>query len=200
MKNTTANDSRSRWIRPIVSFVSLSLIGLASLFSACEEKRPGAVFNVSAEELEERFGQIIEVANIPTPAQHGTGDKMGLFQDKEDTFWGVPVSVGPGQSLVGCAPPDLEKISVSDTLPSDTVEIVGATNEPTSWRAGTGALKLLVRTSQNRLRWQTVKSVTLETDSPCWSTADPVRALGFYRLVIADKEDGSSQNTNSQNN
>jgi hypothetical protein len=185
-KKRSINKSRHRKNRAVKLFIGLKLILLTALLSACTEERPLRTFNTSAEDLEKRFGQIIEVANIPTPDQHGTGDKMGLFRDKNGTIWGVPVSVGENQSLVGCAPPELEKVQISDTLPPDTVKIVGATNEPTTWRGGTGEMKLLLRTSQNKLRWHTVKPIDLVTDSVCWSKAKPVRALKFYRLVIAD--------------
>ncbi len=199
MKKRSVNKFGFGIISATKLFIGLSLIFLAALLSACEkEPPPPSTYTISAEDLEKRFGKIIEVANIPTPDQHGTGDKMGLFHDKQDTFWGVPVSVGENQSLVGCAPPELEKAPVSDTLPSDTVEIVGVTNEPTAWRGGTGELKLVLRTSQNKLRWHTVKSITLETDSVCWSKSEPVQALKFYRLVIADNEKESSQDSDSQ--
>lgn len=200
MKNRSVNKSRFRQIRAIKLIIGLSLILLTALLSSCVEERPLAAYKISAEELEKRFGPIVTVANIPTPSQKGTGDKLGLFLDKDGTFWGVPVSVGENQSLVGCAPPELEKARVSHTLRSDTVEVVGAANEPTAWRGGTGELKLLLRTSQNKLRWQIVNAVSLETDSECWSKSDPVRALDFYRLVIADKGTDSTQDSNSQTN
>jgi hypothetical protein len=202
MKKRSVNKSSLEQISKIKSYIGLSLIFFTALFSACTEERPRQAYEISAEDLEKRFGKIITVANIPTSSQYGTGNKVGLFRDKDDTFWGIPVSIGENQSLVGCAPPDLDKVQISDTLPSDTVNIVGAANEPTAWRGGTGELRLLIRTSQNKLRWQTVKAVSLETDSVCWSKSDPVHALEFYRLVIADKEDEenkSSQNSNSQN-
>ena len=82
-------------IASIKLLIGLSLIFQSVLLSACsEEPPPRSTYTISAEDLEARFGQIIEVANIPTPDQHGTGDKMGLFRDKNGTFWGVPVSVG----------------------------------------------------------------------------------------------------------
>jgi hypothetical protein len=189
MKKMPINKFRNGHFSATKLFIVFSFIFLTVFLSACEkDPPPPSTYKISAEELEKRFGHIIEVANIPTPDQHGTGDKMGLFRDKDDTVWGVPVSVGENQSLVGCAPPELEKVQVSDTLPSDTVEIVGATNEPTDWRGGTGELKLLLRTSQNKLRWHTVKSISLETDSVCWSKSEPIQALEFYRLVIANKD------------
>jgi hypothetical protein len=198
MKKRSVNKFHLGHISATKLFIGLSLIFLTALLSACEkEPTPPSTYKISAEDLEKRFGEIIEVANIPTPDQHGTGDKMGLFRDKNDTIWGVPVSVGENQSLIGCAPPELETAKVSDTLPSDTVKIVGATNEPTAWRGGTGELKLLLRISQNKLRWHTVKAVSLETDSVCWSKSEPVQPLKFYRLVIADREKESSQNNNS---
>ncbi|MDH3492047.1 MAG: hypothetical protein OEM82_00735 [Acidobacteriota bacterium] len=203
MKKRPVYKSSDRHFSAIKSSITLSLIFFVAFVSACVEERPRHGYTNSAEELEKRFGKIITVANLPTPDQYGTGDKIGLFRDKDDTFWGIPVSVGENQSLVGCAPPNLDSIQVSDTLPSDTVKIVGAANEPTDWRGGTGSLKLLLLTSQNKLRWRTVKAVSLETNSVCWSKSDPVHPLEFYRLVIADKEEKekeSSLNSNSQSN
>jgi hypothetical protein len=200
MKKRSVNKSRFGEIREIKLFIGLICLLLTGLLSSCVEERPRHAYKISPEELERRFGRIVTVANMPTPDQNGTGDKMGLFRDKDDTFWGVPVSVGENQSLVGCAPRELEEAKVSDTLPSDTKEIIGAANEPTAWRGGTGELKLLLRTHQNKLRWKTINALSLETDSVCWSKSEPVQSLKFYRLVIADKEKESPQNSNSQSN
>jgi hypothetical protein len=32
----------------------------------------------------------------------------------------------------------LREFAISDTLPADAVDIIGAANEPTGWRGGTG--------------------------------------------------------------
>ena len=55
---------------------------------------------------------------------------MGLFRDDTGTVWGIPLLAGNDGSVLGCAPPLLREVPVSDTLPSDIVEIVGAANEP----------------------------------------------------------------------
>lgn len=80
-------------------------------------------------QLEQSFGRLITVANTPTPDQHLTGDRLGLFRDDTHTVWGVPLRFADNGDLLGCAPPKLREFSITDTLPSD-VEIVGATNEP----------------------------------------------------------------------
>lgn len=50
----------------------------ATLFVvSCNAKPPRAAY-VPISELEQTFGRLITVANIPTPDQHGTGDRVGL--------------------------------------------------------------------------------------------------------------------------
>jgi hypothetical protein len=76
------------------------------------------------------------VSNEPTPDQNGTEDRLGLFQDESGTVWGIPLTICDDGGVLGCAPPLLREVPVSDTLPADTVEVVGATNEPNGWRGG----------------------------------------------------------------
>ena len=60
------------------------------LVGSCQrsEERPRAPFAPIAQ-LEQSFGRLITVSNVPTPDQHGTGDRVGLFQDDSGTIWGV---------------------------------------------------------------------------------------------------------------
>ena len=116
----------------------------ATLFVlSCNSKPPQAAY-VPISELEQSFGRLITVANAPTPDQHGTGDRLGLFRDVTGTVWAIPLMIADNGDLLGCAPPKLREFSITDTLPGD-VEIVGATNEPNGWREGTGKLELLLR-------------------------------------------------------
>jgi len=80
----------------------------------------------------------------------------------------------------------LREVPVSDTLPADAVEIVGATNEPNGWRGGTGKLELLFRDAQGGLRWHSVASVEIKTGPVCWSQSPPEQPLRYYRLVKAN--------------
>lgn len=134
-------------------------------------------------QLEQTYGRLISVANAPTPDQNGTGDPLGLFRDDSGTVWGIPLSVGSDGTVLGCAPPMLREAPVSDTMPADAVEIVGAANEPTGWRGGTGKLGLLLRDGQGSVRWHMVASVEIMTGPVCWSQSEPVQILKHYRLV-----------------
>ena len=124
--------------RAILWFLSAILF-----IGSCKSKAPRAVY-VPISQLEQNFGRLITVANAPTPDQHGTGDRLGLFRDETGTVWGIPLMIDNNGDLLGCAPPKLREFSISDTLPAD-VEIIGATNEPSGWRQGTGKLELLLR-------------------------------------------------------
>jgi hypothetical protein len=99
--------------------------------------------------------------------------------------WGLPLTVGDNGSVLGCAPPTLREVPVSDTLPANAVEIVGAANEPTGWRGGTGKLELLLRDAQGALLWHPVAAVEIKTGQVCWSQSEPVQPLKYYRLVKA---------------
>lgn len=157
---------------------------LLLLFASCGrgEKRPLAAYAPVAQ-LEQTYGRLITVSNEPTPDQHGTGDRLGLFQDEGGTVWGIPLTVGDDGSVTGCAPPALRETPAGDTLPVDGVEIVGAMNEPNGWRRGTGDLELMIRDARGGLRSHSVKAVEIETGPVCMSQSPPAAPLKYYRLV-----------------
>jgi hypothetical protein len=70
-------------------------------------------------------------------------------------------------------------------IPADAGEIVGAANQPTGWRGGTGKLGLLLRDPQGGLRWQLVAPLQLSAGPACRSRSEPVQFLNHYRLVKA---------------
>ena len=163
-----------------------SSVGIALLlFAACRQPAPPAVGYVPIVQLEQQYGRLITVSNSPTPDQNGTGDRLGLFRDASGTVWGIPLLAGSDGSVSGCASPLLRDVPVSDTLPPDTAEIVGAANEPTGWRGGTGKLELLLRDTQGRLRWHSVAAVEIKTGPVCWSQSSPRQPLKYYRLAKA---------------
>ena len=164
-----------------------SLAGLTFLLLTSCQQLPDAplVGYVPVAQLEQNYGRLVTVSNLPTPDQNGTGDRLGLFEDSSGTVWGIPLSEGDNGSVLGCAPSALRDVPASDTLPPDTAEIVGAANEPTGWRGGTGKLELLLRDSQGGLRWHSVAAVEIKTGSICWSQSPPRQPLKYYRLVKA---------------
>ncbi len=109
---------------------------------------------------------------------------MGLFRDRDGTYWGIPLSIGEDGSVFGCAPPNLREAPVSGTLPANTVEVVGGANQPTPWRGGTGKLELLLRDAQGGLRWHAVEPIETKTEPVCWSQSEPPLPVKHYRLVI----------------
>jgi hypothetical protein len=165
--------------------ISGALMTALLLVTSCNSKEPPRAAYVPVAQLEQTYGRLICVANSPTPNQNGTGDLLGLFRDDGGTVWGIPLSVGSDGTVFGCAPPMLREAPVSDTLPAETVEIVGAANEPNGWREGTGRLGLLLRDTQGRLRWHLVESAEIKTGPVCWSQSEPVQILKHYRLVNA---------------
>jgi len=85
--------------------------------------------------------------------------------------------------VLGCAPPMLRDAPVSDTLPADAVDIIGAANEPNGWRGGTGKLELLLRDAQGKVRWHPVAAGQIKSGPVCWSQSPPEISLVYYRLV-----------------
>lgn len=169
--------------------MAITVILIASL--GCERQKPKkreTTYKVPVSQLEKDYGRLITVANMPTTDQNGTGDRLGLFQDENDTFWGIPLTRDADGKVIGCVAASLREVPVSDTLPADTAEILGAANEPTGWRGGTGNLELLLRNKQDGLIWYSVKETETKLEPVCWSQSDPVQPLPFYRLVISESK------------
>lgn len=180
------NERRLKYTGFAKSLIILAMIIVVIASTGCQtEQRPRADYNVPVAQLEQSFGRLVTVSNMPTPDQNGTGDRMGLFRDDSGTFWGISLTIAENGSVVGCAPPALREAPISDRLPADTAEIVGAANEPNGWRGGTGKLELLLRDAQGGLRWHPVEAVEIKTDPMCWSQSSPVQPLKHYRLVIS---------------
>jgi hypothetical protein len=157
---------------------------LVVLFISCERPQERSrAHDVSLTELEKTYGRLIAVGNAPTRDQHGTGDRIGLFQDDSGTVWGIPLTIGENNEVFGCAPPELRELPATDKLPSDMSQIVGTTNEPGGWRGGTGRLELVFRDNKGELRWHALSSAELKTSSLCMTQSPPVTPSSFYRLV-----------------
>lgn len=174
-------EDRRRLIKVLCTWIGVGALLL--LVASCSRTESPRTAYVPIAQLEQSYGRLITVSNAPTPDQHGTGDRLGLFRDENGTVWGIPLTVGDNGSVLGCAPPSLREVPVSDTLPANTVEIVGAANEPTGWRGGTGKLELLLRDAQGGLLWHSVAAVEIKTGQVCLSQSEPVTPLKYYRLV-----------------
>ena len=138
--------------------------------------------NTPISQLELSYGQLITVSNAPTQDQHGTGDRLGPFRDSGDTVWGIPITIADNGDLLGCAPPLLREFAVTDKLPTDGVDIIGAVNQPSGWRGGTGKLELLVRDAQGGLRLHPGAAAEVKTGPVCWSQSPLEQPLTYYRL------------------
>ena len=169
----------SSWVRNILLTTML-------LFVSCNPpKQPHADY-VPISQLEPSYGQLITVSNAPTQDQHGTGDRLGLFRDSGGTVWGIPITIADNGDLLGCAPPLLREFAVTDTLPADAVDIIGAVNQPSGWRGGTGKLELLVRDAQGQLRLHPVAAAEVKTGPVCWPQSPLEQPLKYYRLIKAN--------------
>lgn len=138
---------------------------------------------VPVTELEATYGSLITVANHPTPDQHGTGDRLGIFRDRTGTIWGLPLQAAEDGTVLGCAPGTLRDAPVTDHLPAG-IEIMGAANEPTGWRGGTGKLEIVFRDQSGRVMWKPVASGELATGPACWAQEPPgpQQRLDYYRI------------------
>jgi hypothetical protein len=174
-------------LQPIpLSWVRNVLLTTVLLFASCHPpKQPHAAY-VPISQLEQSYGRLITVSNAPTQDQHGTGDRLGLFRDEDGTVWGIPLTIADNGDLLGCAPPMLREFAISDTLPADVVDIIGAANEPSGWRGGTGKLELLVRDTRGVLHWHSVAAAEVKNGPVCWSQSPPEQPLKYYRLVKAN--------------
>ena len=177
------NGRRLRGIAALWFWIVLVTVILST--ASCRRREQPRATYVPLAQLEQSYGRLITVSNAPTSDQQGTGDRLGLFRNDGDTVWGIPLTIGDNGSVLGCAPPTLREVPVSDTLPADAVEIVGAANEPTGWRGGTGKLELLLRDAQGGLRWHSVTAVEIKSGPVCLSQSPPEQPLKYYRLVKA---------------
>jgi hypothetical protein len=164
-----------------------TVTGLALALVSCagHVDRPRASY-VPLAQIEGAYGRLITAANHPTPDQNGTGDRVGLFLDTSGIVWGLPLTVESGGVVLGCAPPGLREAKVTDTYPRGAT-IVGATNEPTGWRGGTGKLELLLRRSDGEVRWRAVAGGQTAEGPVCWAQElpGPAQPLHYYRLAPA---------------
>jgi hypothetical protein len=153
------------------------------LLAACNRERPAArAAYVPLKELEAIYGELVAVANHPTPDQYGTGERIGLFRDPTGTIWGLPLLEGNG-GLRGCSPAGLHDAKVTGFVAAGST-IVGAMNQPTGWRGGTGEIELVYRDSQGAIHTQIVEG-TFVPGSECWTPAEPgpSQQLMYYRLA-----------------
>ena len=172
---------RSRKSAILLSVVLLTVV-CVSMSCSRKPERPKAAYAPIAL-IEQSYGRLIATANMPTPDQNGTGDHLGLFRDDAGTVWGIPLTYDEGGSVLGCAPSTLREAPVTDNIPADALEIVGASNEPSGWRGGTGKLELLFRDSHGGFHRQSVASAELKNGPVCWSQSSPVQPLPYYRLT-----------------
>ena len=180
----------SDYLRDLLRLKSrCGLVGIAVLLTACSghKDRARAPY-VSLKDLEARFGLLVTAANHPTGNQSGTGDRLGLFRDSAGTIWGLPLAIEPDGTVLGCAPPAVYEAPVTDTYPRGAT-LIGATNEPTGWRGGTGKLELLLRDAEGPVHWLAVNGSHIDLGPACWAQdpPGPKQRLLYYRLVPRDQ-------------
>jgi hypothetical protein len=159
--------------------------GAAMAIIACGNRHaPARMPFVPLAEVEAGYGRLITVGNHPTPDQHGTGERLGLFQGANQTVWGLPLTVESGGVINACAPPMLRDEKVTDTFPAGWT-IIGTTNEPTGWRGGTGDLELLLRDAHGTIHWQVARGAAIVTGPVCSAPElpGPPQELHYYRLA-----------------
>ena len=75
------------------AWIILGTIILLIASTGCQPVRPRGDYNVPVAQLEQSFGRLVTVPNMPTPDQNGTGDRLGLFRDDSGTFWEIPLTI-----------------------------------------------------------------------------------------------------------
>ena len=160
------------------------VVAIALLLSACSphQNRPRAQY-LSLTELEKAFGPIITAGNHPTGDQSGTGDRLGLFRDSTGTIWGLPLAIMADGTVVGCAPPAVRDAKVTDSYPAGST-VIGATNEPTGWRGGTGKLELMLRDPQGKVQWRAVSGSHIDEGPVCWAQDPPAQSNSCFTIGL----------------
>jgi hypothetical protein len=94
-----------------------------------------------------------------------------------------------GRLAAGSAPNTLLDAPVTDHYPAGAT-VIGATNEPTGWRSGTGNLELLFREEQGKVEWRAVSGSHIDVGPVCWAqqSPGPKQQLLYYRLAPAERK------------
>ena len=164
----------------------IAAVATMALAACARRPAPPRAPFVPLEDLEHVYGRLITAGNHPTPDQYGTGDRLGLFLDTNGTVWGLPLTISLGGAVLGCAPPKLHDLKITDTYPAGAT-IIGTTNEPTGWRRGTGKLELQLRGPDGSIHWRAVSSAPVAPGPVCWTqeSPGPPQQLEYYRLAPA---------------
>jgi len=166
----------------------LFLAALVTALMSCRHEEPRRAPFVPLSKVASRYGDLVSVGNHPTPDQQGAGERIGLFRAADGTIWGLPIMLGEAGDILVCAAPSLSDAPATDYLPGGTITIVGAVNEPTGLRGGTGRLEIVTRDAKGVLHWQAVRSGETPGPIACWApeTIDerlqPKQRLHYYRL------------------
>lgn len=163
---------------------------IALFFTACtsHKERPRASY-LPLSQIENDFGPLVTAGNHPTADQMGTGDRVGLFRDSAGTIWGLPLTIADNGSVLVCAPSTLRDAPVTDYYPAGAT-VIGATNEPTGWRGGTGKLELLLRNGQGKVEWRAVSGSHIDAGPACWAQEPPgpKQLLLYYRFAPSERK------------
>lgn len=165
----------------------LAVVAVMCIACSTHKDRPRAPY-VPLTEIETYFGPLVTAGNHPTANQMGTGDRLGLFRDSAGTIWGLPLTIADNGNVLVCAPNTIRDAPVTDHYPAGAT-VIGATNEPTGWRGGTGDLELLLRAAQGKIEWHTVKGSHIAEGPVCWAQdpPGPKQLLLYYRLTPEGK-------------
>jgi len=154
-------------------------------FTGCKARRePPRAPYVSLAIVEAAYGPLITAGNHPTGDQNGTGERVGFFQDPNSSVWGLPLFITSDGAILACAPPAVHEAGVTGSIPAGST-IIGATNEPTGFRGGTGNLELLLRDSRGAMHSQEVLGAQVTTGPVCRAPDlhGPRLQLYYYRLT-----------------
>lgn len=171
--------------KPMIAGWYWIALAFAVSVAACTRYReaPRAPF-VPITVLESQYGHLITAGNHPTGDQRGSGDRIGLFRDRDGTIWGLPLMITTNGAVFVCVPPGLHHAKVTDTYPADAI-VIGATNQPTGHREGTGKLELVMRGPNDETKLLGVNAGEMANEAVCWSRNMPLdaRPLHYYRLA-----------------
>jgi len=151
--------------------------------ASCERRSPEASY-APLNDVEAAYGRLITTANHPTPYQHGTGERIGVFEGSDGMIFGLPIAAAYDGSLVVCAPEALHSARVTAHYPTGWA-IIGATNEPTGWRGGTGTLEIVLRDPSGTVHLQPVAGAELADGPVCRASSmpGPEQNLQYYRIA-----------------
>ncbi len=172
----------------------LVILILAALVARDRRGSDNLVAYRAAVQLEPEWGRLVAVANVTMHGRRIGADRLGFFRAADGTIWGLPLAPPvDAANVLACAPADLRNAPTTDTLATDDLEVLGA-SDFASYSGSGSEVYLLTRARSGALHWRRVAGSehvsrvgTTCRERPHWPGPhrDPLARYHYFRLMPA---------------